>query len=385
MRVLHVIPCLDEYTGGPARALVGLARAQADAGLDVCIATHPGGAGGRPLARDLEGTGVSMYWIEGASHPFSLMNRTRNLPRAMDGAEVVHLHGVWEGLIHHGAGLARRRGLPYIMRPCGMLDPWPLSQKRWKKRVYLAWRLRRDLDRASLLHATSAVEASNLAALRLRAPVTVVENGIDWSEVDEMERKRPEGAPSSPRYIAFLGRLHPKKGVELLLDAFAAAKVSEACLYIAGDGDPTYVASLKERARELGIAERVRFSGHLPGLERLEFLRSATLFALPSKQENFGISVAESLACGTPVLVSKEVAIGAAMEEAGVGRALCLDVNEWAEALRTSLGDPPLCEPGAARDYARRHFDWQGIARRWKDQYRALIDNPSPEQGTHER
>lgn len=370
MRVLHVIPSLDEYTGGPARALVGLACAQAAQGTVVRVVTAEMGGAEAPLPESLRKGGVELL--------FSGASGSLRPEVPLEGVDVLHLHGVWEHVIFQFARAARKAGIPYIMRPCGMLDPWSLSQKRLKKSVYLRLRLRGILRRATLLHATSGDEAMNLERLGLGTPSVVVPNGLDWREIEALRNPSCDGATQGPPTIAFLGRLHPKKGLDLLLTALAQCGDPKVQLLVAGHGEPRYVRTLQEQTEALGLSERVRFLGHLPGAARLEFLAGATILALPSHQENFGIAIVESLACGTPVLVSDAIAIGPDLEKGGVGRRVPLRAECWAGAIDRAISGPPICSAAQARAFAREHYDWAVIAGRWAEIYNGLA-GPNPE------
>src|ERR1043165_2615075 len=177
MRVLHVISSIDSRSGGPSTALRGLAEAQARAGLTVSVlATFTPGQQ-TDLADQLQSLGVHVQLIGPCHGP---LVRHPDLKRAVQQAvaqsQVVHIHALWEEIQHQAARAARaarKQKIPYIIRPCGMLDPWSLAQSRLKKRLYLALRLRRDLNRAALLHFTSQTERDLVAPLRLIAPTII--------------------------------------------------------------------------------------------------------------------------------------------------------------------------------------------------------------------
>jgi glycosyltransferase involved in cell wall biosynthesis len=380
MNVLHVISSLDQRSGGPPVALAGLAKTQAELGLNVAIlATWVKGSDLSAAAR-LRERGVQVALVGPALRPllwhWRLSAATRS---AVVSADVVHIHGVWEEAQHRAARVCQALGKPYLIRPCGMLDPWQLKQKALKKRLYLRLRLLQNLNRASALHFTSQPECEGCRPLHLTAPAIIEPNGVDLDECRDLPPKgtfRAKHAEVASRpLVLFLSRLHPKKGLELLIPAFAQAQTGEARLVIAGPDADGYRAKLEDLVRQHGLAERALFTGMLHGRDRLEALADADLFVLPSYQENFGIAVVESLATGTPVLISDQVNIHAEISAAGVGGVVPTQVEPLARELTHWLSDHDLRRAAAtrARDFVWQRYDWRQIAQRWTAHYGALL------------
>jgi glycosyltransferase involved in cell wall biosynthesis len=267
-----------------------------------------------------------------------------------------------------------------------MLDPWSLRQGRLKKALYLMWRMRRHLNAASAIHFTAEAERVGTTRLRLRAPAIVEPNGIDVSEYANLP---PRGTfrqrwniPARQTALLFLGRLHPKKGLDLLLPAFAMLK-GDSLLVLAGPGDDDYTRRLKAEADRLGVADRVVFTGMLLGEDKLSAFADADLFVLPSYQENFGIAVAEAMAAGLPVVVSDRVNIHAEIAGAGAGGVVPTDTAALAVELERWLSDPGRRRQAGAsgRAYANSRFDWSVIAGRWEEHYEQLVAGPKPRLG----
>src|SRR5205823_9103283 len=171
-----------------------------------------------------------------------------------------HIHALWEEIQHQAATTARGRCVPYIFTPHGMLDPWSLAQGRWKKRLYLAWRLRRDLDSAAAIHFTSERERELSSRLSLK-PMTLVEPlGIDLAEFEDLpprgEFRSAHSELAGKTVALFLGRLHQKKGLDVLIEAFAQHRVANAALVIAGPDDG-YGATAQELVRRHRLSECV--------------------------------------------------------------------------------------------------------------------------------
>jgi glycosyltransferase involved in cell wall biosynthesis len=293
--------------------------------------------------------------------------------------QVIHLHALWEEIHHQAARASRANDRPYIIRPCGLLDPWSLAQQGLKKRLCLAWRVRNDLDRAAAIHFTTDIERDLTAPLQLRAPSLVEPNGIDLEEINDLPPKgtflaRYPGLIGRP-VVLFLSRLHHKKGLELLIPAFARIDSQNAILVIAGPDADNYRPVLESLVDRCHLRERVVFTGMLKGKDRIAALADADLFVLPSYQENFGISVVEALAVGTPVIVSDQVNIYPEIQAAKVGGVVPLQVEPLVLELNRWLADASLRQVAAARarQLVRDRYDWQAIARRWAENYTRLL------------
>jgi glycosyltransferase involved in cell wall biosynthesis len=235
--------------------------------------------------------------------------------------------------------------VPYLVRPLGTLDPWSLGQKSVRKRLF--WRLgvKQMLNGAAAIHYTS-LEEKRLAETGLGlSRGVVVPNGLDLSFTNQ--RTEPFDDPQSKLchapYVLALSRIHPKKGFELLIESFAALKNSglfgDWRLVFAGDGDAAYVDQLKTLARRRGLNGDAIFVGWLGGDRKYAALKDASLLAMPSYQENFGISLIEAMACGVPVLVSPHVNLAPEIEKAGAGWVAALREDSLANVLAEALGD----------------------------------------------
>ncbi|HLL87741.1 MAG TPA: glycosyltransferase, partial [Tepidisphaeraceae bacterium] len=290
-----------------------------------------------------------------------------------------------ETVQHVAAMTARRSGVPYVFRPCGMLDPWSLSQNRWVKRLFLAVRLRRDLNAAAAVHYTAEAERDLAAPVELNPPTIVEPNGVD---LDAFHRLPPRGAfrqqygiPQDHAIVLFLSRIHPKKGLDLLIPAFAkvvaAAGPSKRVLVLAGPDHDAYRSTVEAIIDQHGLTERAVWTGMLRGADKVQAYVDADLFVLPSYQENFGIVVAEAMAAGLPVVISDKVNLDRDVVAARAGSVVPTQVEPLAVELVRWLADPELRRTAglAGRQYAFERFDWQAIARRWTDHYARLIAN----------
>jgi glycosyltransferase involved in cell wall biosynthesis len=379
LKVLHVISGIDPQNGGPTRALLGLTVAQVRIGIDASVvATYrqPTGPANVPA---FESANVPVQMIGPAWGPPSWHSSIpRVLRERIAQCDVVHVHAMFEEIQHHAARIARGLGKPYIIRPCGGLDPWTLARGRLKKRLYLAWRLRKHLDYAAAIHYTTAAERQAAAPLGLKAPTIVEPNGIDLVEFDPLPHKglfratRPE--IGGRRIVLFLGRIDPKKGLDLLIPAFARANPPDTVLVLAGPDSFGYERQMRRLADREGLADRTIFPGMLHGRARIEALVDADLFVMPSYVENFGISVIEAMAAGLPVILSDQVNLSTDLPPT-VGQTIRLDTQTaLAQAITAWLCDAPRRHAAgiAGRALALARYDWRCIADRFSDHYTRL-------------
>jgi glycosyltransferase involved in cell wall biosynthesis len=379
MRVLHVISSMAASRGGPIISLSGLALTQAKIGMKVDIVATSSEADSAQEATRLRAAGVHVHLIWPTYGPFVWSPRIApEVKRLVAHADVVHIHGLWEEVQHRAAVAAWNARIPFIISPTGMLSTWSLSQSRLKKQIYLAWRLKRHLHRASFLHFATGLERDTLADLDLATPAIVEPKGVNQEDFDAPPTPGAFRAQhpmlSGKKIVAFLGRIHPGKGVEHLIPALAMLP-KDVVLVVIGPDSEGFRATMEALAATHSVTDRVLFIGALAGAAKVAALRDADVFALPSDHENFGIAVIEGLAAGLPLVLSEEVGVASMLVPSGVVSVVPRETSRIAHALQHWLRtDRPREEIArAATHYAREHFDWTRIARRWLDHYRAAI------------
>jgi glycosyltransferase involved in cell wall biosynthesis len=381
MRVLHVISGIDPENGGPSIALHGLAVAQRRMGIDVTVTATFQRASVVSVAEQWREAGLRVELIGPASGALSRhADIAPRLAQLVREADVVHIHALWEEIQHQAARAAEREGVPYLVRPCGLLYPRSLAKGWLKKKLYVALRLRRTLDRAAAIHFTTDDERHG-AAIPIKARAIVEPNGLDLGEFDPLpppgsfSRLHPQLA--GRRFVLFLGRVHPEKGLELLIPAMAKLDHKDVALVVAGPDNAGALPRFGRLAEQEGVRDRVLFVGMLDRPTRVAALRDAALLSLPSFHENFGISVIEALAAGTPVVVSDHVGLHHLIAQERLGGVVPLDAAALASALDRWLGDEPLRASAADRGRAvvSERFDWNRVAARWAEHYAALTGN----------
>jgi len=364
--------------GGPSVAAVQTCLALQRAGLTVGLVTTDSDGPGRMQVRtdgpvQREGVPTLFFrrqWSEAFKYSGPLARWLRGHVSEYD---VVHIHGVFSHCSLAAAASCRRRGVPYVVRPLGTLDPWSLTQKPWRKR--LAWSLaaRRMVRSAAAVHYTSRGEMRRTEAALGIGRGVVIPLGLDDEVFERPARDAIWKAPDEP-FLLYLARLHPKKNPELLLRAFGAiqGQLSKPWrLLMAGDGDPRYVEDLRRLSQGCAPPGSVVFLGWLEGETKWAALQGASLYVLPSSQENFGLSVAEAMACGVPVVVSTGVDLAVDVLEAGAGWVIPVDQASLEKALTEALASESerRRRGAAAAALARRAFRWPAVAAALKELY----------------
>jgi glycosyltransferase involved in cell wall biosynthesis len=281
---------------------------------------------------------------------------------------VLHDNGLWLPHNHRIASLARDARLPRIVSTRGMLEPWAIRHKRWKKTA--AWRLyqRRDLSRAAALHATAAEEEANLQIYRLRPPVRTIPNGVD---LPNLPPRTGVSGGGRTRTAVFLGRIYPVKGLPMLVEAWARVRPGGWRLVIAGPDEAGHQAEVEAAVAASGLSDVVSFPGPVLDDAKAALLRDADLFVLPSHSESFGMSVAEALAHATPVLTTT-AAPWPELAQRGCGWRMSPTVGGLADGLRiaTSTETATLRRMGeAGRALVATDYAWPAIAERFAALY----------------
>ncbi len=351
MKILHIVPSISPAMGGPTEVVINLISALRKLGVDSEIATtNDDGAGVLDVAlgeRTLY-RGVPCWFfprsrLRKRQYIFSGALTSwlwKNIPRY----DMVDIHYLFTYSSTCAAWICRRRGVPYTLRTIGQLAPWSLRQSSFRKRVYSQIIERKNLGGASAIHCTSAGEAEDVAHYGVKTPLVIIPLGVQKANPPADSRKALRarcGIAENVPLVLFLSRIHPKKRVELLLEALRRIRSSgsNAELVIAGDGAPEYEASLKQLAERLGVRAQTHFLGFVGGAEKDLVLGGADVFALPSHSENFGIAVAEALAAALPVVITPEIQIAPDVDAYRAGLVVLGTAEDFARALLELLGD----------------------------------------------
>lgn len=216
---------------------------------------------------------------------------------------IIHSHGVWHPSNHWTANFAGNNKIPHIIQPRGMLEPWALAQKSWKKRLAMQLYQGKDIASAAIFIATSDMEYENLRQLGIRQPIAVIPNGVQLDITPPVEDFVLN--PDREKVVLFLSRIHPKKGLLELIEAWAICKPVGWRLKIAGPDEGGYLDLVQKIIIQYGLGAKVDYVGEVDGEVKGALYQSADLFVLPTYSENFGLVVAEALAHGIPVITTK--------------------------------------------------------------------------------
>lgn len=374
MKILHVIRGLAN-SSGTTHIVVPLSEEQARQGCQVSVFHVRKGAeppvepdpalvesGCFPASLPLDNPGVSLEFA-------------RAIDRRIREFDVVHIHAVWNFPTWWAMRAAHRAGVPYLVAPQGSFEPWALAQNRWGKRLYGRFTERPLLQRAAWLQALTTTEAEQFRRQGLHAPAVIVPNGIDPGVFERPAPRLTErlGLPDEARTLLFLSRLHPKKGPDVLIEAFArlAPRHPEVTLAIAGhDAGSGYAAAIRALIARRGLEGRCRLLGEVRGADKVEILLGADAFVLPSHSEGLPVAVVEAMGAGLPVVITPGCNLPEVAEREA-GYVVAPDPAAIAGALDTVFADPARARAMGenGRRLVRERFTWASIARRLIEVY----------------
>ena len=302
----------------------------------------------------------------------SMMAAIRRLSKSPG---ILHGHGIWRVANLFPLFTDREGAARIVYSPRGTLSPWSMQHKILVKQPF--WRLLQKpaLQRCHCFHATAPAEYEDIRRVGLRGPVTIIPNGVDIPDIpaNNIRRKR----------VAFLSRIDPIKGLDILLPTWAAIadEFSDWDLVIAGPLGNDYADSIQTLAETLN-APRVKFAGQVLGETKHRLLTEASLFVLPSYSENFGMAVAEALAHGTPVITTTETP-WSDLHRRNCGWCIAPQQPELEQTLRNAMSRPleSLREMGEnGREWMRENYAWDRVAGMMMQTYKWLHDKaPRPD------
>jgi glycosyltransferase involved in cell wall biosynthesis len=386
LRVLQVIPAVAPRYGGPSQAVFEMCRALSRRGLEVLIATTDVDGRGRlpdQTGSEIEYHGVPTIFFRGLGERF---NYSPTLARWLDANvrefAVVHIHAVFSHPCIAAARACRKHNIPYIVRPLGSLDPWSMQQKPLRKRLMWQMAAARMLREAASIHYTTSEEQRLAESSLALDHGVVIPLGVDVEAIQnpagETFREHQPTLGNNP-YVLALSRIHPKKNIELLIEAFLELtkrpELSQWRLVIAGDGDSAYLAKLRALVDETGAHDKVVFAGWVEGTMKASAIQQAALFASPSRQENFGIAAAEALACGVPVVVSEHVNLAPEIARANAGWVTSLEPADFSRALGEAMtsGEERERRGRAGKLFVERNLSWENTAKELEQLYSGAI------------
>lgn len=376
MRIIHVVPAITNEASGPSYSVVRLCESLIEARQNVtlaaldwasmpspppCLKTFRLGWGPRRLGR----SPAMKRWLTEQAESKSV--------------DLIHNHSLWMMPNVYPGQAARRHGIPLVVSPRGTLSEWAMQSGSAVKKAF--WPLQHPaLAGAACLHATAAAEYDDIRRMGFRQPVAIIPNGID---IPELQPK----AEKDYRTLLFLGRVHPVKGLDMLLPAWRVVqdRFPDWHLKIVGPDNRGHLGEMRRLASEL-LLERIEFSGGLFGAQKWQAYRDADLFVLPTYSENFGMSVAEALAAGTPTIVSKG-APWSGLDTRKAGWWIDIGIDPLVACLEQALAESSnsLTAMGLrGRDWMEEEYSWMHVGRQMVETYYWIVGEGSKPSCVHD-
>ena len=365
--MIHVVPSIAEEASGPSYSVVRLCESLIEAGADAHL-----------VSLDWSGKGSSTPYV--TTFPTSLgprrLGRSPQMYRWLveqtrfGRFDVIHNHSLWMMPNVYPGKVCRSSNCRLMVSPRGTLSSWALRFHALRKRVF--WRLVQGpaVRSAACFHATAENEYQDIRRIGFTQPICILPNGID---VPPLSKVPVDGC----RQLLFLGRIHPVKGVNTLLRAWSAVqhRFRDWELHVAGPDDSGHLAEVRSLAANLKL-DRLVFQGPLYGPDKLNAYRSAELFVLPTHSENFGMTISEALAAGTPAIVTFG-APWSRLPGEGAGWWIDIGVDPLVACLEEALASSPseLAEMGmAGRRWMAREYAWRKIVGQYAMTYQWLLE-----------
>ena len=330
MKICIFTDTIDKKDGGPSRSVPILVKGISEAGCNVTLMTFK--------------TDDMNTHVLDSSHVQIVVLDNKPSHDVIEQAiiegnyDLVHAQGIWMPVYNDIAKICRKHAIPYVMTPRGALEPWCLEQKKWKKKLAMLLYQKKDLQKAAAILTTADMEAQHLRELGIKAPLAVIPNGID---VTEYQCRPTDFLPSVKKQIVFLSRIHQKKGIEILINVWERMRADfpDWNVVIAGNGEDTYIEQLKGVISSKGLSDVVEIIPPIFGEAKHKLYMESSLFVLPTYSENFGMVIAEALACGVPVVTTNGTPWQELNEEK-IGWCVDLSEENIEKAIREALALP---------------------------------------------
>lgn len=364
MKVLTFISSIDLTGGGPSRSVPILVKGLAEVGVDITLMT-------------MRTEQMNTHALDGTSAKIHILNsfEQKEVEEYVKSEEfdIIQIQSMWEPIYHKLVKIARKLNIPYLITPRGMLEPWSLSQKKWKKKLAMMLYQKADLQKAACIFTTAEMETRHVRDLGIKTPCSVIPNGIETEGYPC--RKTVE---SVKKQILFLSRIHVKKGIELLIDSFTNLYKNfvDWSVVIVGNGEPNYIESLKLKVERLGMQDSIKILPPVFGEAKTKLYQESSLFCLPSYSENFGMVIAEAMSCGVPVITTTNCP-WEILNETNTGWCIDLSVDNLEKTLQKALSQTPanLYEMGQrASKLVNEKFNYLNVAARTKELYEWILN-----------
>ncbi|MBE9100630.1 glycosyltransferase [Vacuolonema iberomarrocanum] len=388
-KVLFISPYLSLTYGGTSKSVDDLALTLGRSGISLDLITTNANVNtclDVPLRVWLEQNAYRIQYFPAWFKNDLIVSRSllKWLSHHATDYDLVHTHTIFSPLISYCHWICQRHAVPYITTPHGMLEPWALRYKRWKKQIYFSLIERANLLKASSIHSIAKSESNNIASLCPDTTIQLIPNGVHWHDFvslaspDAFYQRYP--ALQNQQIILFLGRIDPKKGLDLLASAFGSIyrQFPNAHLVVAGPDSIDFLPTATQYFADAHCLEAVTFTGMLTGHLKYSALAAADMYVAPSYSEGFSMSVLEGMASGLPCVIT----IGCNFPEAAgshVAHVVDIDSEAIAHALITCLKDPQAAKAmgDRARQFIFEHYTWDKVATQLMNVYQAILNKQS--------
>jgi len=388
VKILHIIPSISFLRGGPSQAVLKMVKALQECGVNVEILTTNDDGDSLldvPLCERVIYGDVPVWFFPRFSPNYYPLREfafswefTQWLWRNIQYYELLHVHAIFSYPSTIAMAISRHQNVPYINRPLGQLCEWSLQQSKLKKNIYLKLIEKTNIVGAKTLHLTAKQEQQELNLLNWNLSSFVLPHGLNMPIKLANARETLHQMLSIPLktpIILFLSRLHTKKGLDYLIPALS--KLHQDFVFVlAGSGDPEYEAELDRLLQKNNLGGRTYKLGFVEGEKKDICLQGADLYALTSHSENFGLSVLEALASGTPALVTTGVALSDLVKKQNFGWVVDLEIEAIANSIQEFLDAPDMARQKGdrARQFILENYTWDKIVLKMISIYKEIID-----------
>lgn len=370
MSVLHITASMSPKWGGPTKVVADLTEKLAEKGVEITIFS--------PFKRGEESEVIKPKGVNLRLFRQSFMDKLwtsysseleRAIQKGVNNFDIIHIHEIWHYPQYIAYKAAKKTGKPYIITIHGSLDPWCLNYKSFKKKIYSSLIQKRVLKEASVIHAITNEEVKQIKNFIANNNITMIPNGINQEDFinlssrKELEKLYPELI--GKKILFFLGRIHPKKGLDLLAKVFGiiARERNDVRLLIAGPGSDGYKDKIVQILKKEGVLNKAIFTGMLKDQNKLVTLGGADIFILPSYSEGFSMAILEAMICKLPVIITPQCNFPEVAEyEAGI--VIEPNLKQLTEALNILLNNSKLCKKMGENGHKLilKKYTWDKIA-----------------------
>lgn len=381
-RILHFLPVYIpawQY-GGPVQSVSRLCESLASCGASVQVVTTNAGIPAysdltQPLSTQVNGVHVTYYPVDRPGNTIYSQSLVDSIHAHLSASDVLHLSSIWQPLGLPIQRKAHRLDVPVIHSLRGALGPYSLSQKRYKKLPYFYLFEKPVLQKASLIHCTTPQEAREIERLNLRPRLSILPNSVDLTDLHYMPSvgrswRKSQGLPLTKKLITIIGRLHHKKGLDILPEVLSSLDSSLWHLVIVGNDDDGSGQKLIQSLSSYGLSSQLTLLPTVSPEDLAPIYNASDLLLLPSRHENFGNVVVEALACGSSVLMTDTVGVSDLLHHCPGAFVSNRTVSSFTSSLDRALSQE---RPGAkSESFVNKHFSSQTIAQSTLSLYRSL-------------